>query len=329
MTTSQNAPLQIAEITVGRYDGRIGITFAPGKKQPYGLTGPHDRDLGIDLDAVAAWGAGAVLTLMEDYELASRKIAGIGAAVQARHMEWHHAPIVDMAVPGPAFEAAWPALSARLRGLTARGGRVLVHCRGGLGRAGMIAARLLVEDGMDPAAAIAAVRAVRPGAIETRAQERWVEAGQPIPLPVPVTTRAAKRDRALGAFLGLAVGDALGTTLEFTRKPHHAVLDTIVGGGPFGLRTGEWTDDTAMALALADSLAHDPALDARDLMDRFVAWYRRGDYSCTGACFDIGTTTRAALTRYTETGEPVAGSTSPTSAGNGALMRLAPVAIRH
>ncbi len=134
-------------------------------------------------------------------------------------------------------------------------------------------------------------------------------------------------DRARGAMLGLAVGDALGTTLEFTRRDTHHRHTEMLGDGPFGLRPGEWTDDTSMALALAESLATNPALDPRDLIDRFISWYRQGAYSCTGSCFDIGIATRAALARYERTGEPFAGSPAPDTAGNGSLMRLAPVAL--
>jgi len=101
----------------------------------------------------------------------------------------------------------------------------------------------------------------------------------------------------------------------------------MTGGGPFGLPPGQWTDDTAMALALAESLAAHPAFDPRDLMDRFISWWRDGAYSCTGACFDIGITTRQALLRYESTGEPFAGSNASDTAGNGSLMRLAPVAL--
>ncbi len=133
----------------------------------------------------------------------------------------------------------------------------------------------------------------------------------------------------MGALLGLAVGDAVGAAIEFSSKPRWAVLDDMVGGGPHGLRVGEWTDDTAMALALADSLLHDPALDAADLMRRFTDWHERGTYSCTGTCFDIGIATRQALARFRRTGDPVAGSEADASSGNGALMRLSPVAIRH
>lgn len=134
-------------------------------------------------------------------------------------------------------------------------------------------------------------------------------------------------DRARGCLLGLAVGDALGTTLEFSERGTLPRQTEMTGGGPFGLRAGEWTDDTAMALALAESLLARGGLDPRDAMDRFVAWWREGAYSCTGRCFDIGATTAEALGRYRRTGEPFAGSVSEGTAGNGSLMRLAPVAL--
>lgn len=139
--------------------------------------------------------------------------------------------------------------------------------------------------------------------------------------------RLGVEDRAVGALLGLAVGDAVGTTLEFRPRDSYAPLTDIIGGGPFRLEAGVWTDDTAMALALADSLTNCGKLDPADLMRRFVAWWRDGAYSPTGTCFDIGITTSAALARFENTGEPIAGSTEPSSAGNGSLMRLAPIAI--
>ncbi|CAN5430043.1 ADP-ribosylglycohydrolase family protein [soil metagenome] len=134
-------------------------------------------------------------------------------------------------------------------------------------------------------------------------------------------------DRAIGALLGLAVGDAIGTTLEFTARDTQPPLVDMVGGGPFGLKPGQWTDDTAMALALADSLKHCERFDAADCMSRFLNWYRNGAYSCTGDCFDIGMATRSALGQFAQDGEPFAGSTAEFSAGNGSLMRLAPVPI--
>ena len=149
------------------------------------------------------------------------------------------------------------------------------------------------------------------------------------------TNRVASResavdpDRAIGSLLGLAVGDALGTTLEFKARDTGPVVTGLVGGGPFKLRPGEWTDDTSMALCLAESLiAHDGGLDRTDLMGRFLRWYRDGENSVTGRCFDIGNITREALERFARTGETAASlSPDPQQAGNGTLMRLAPVAI--
>lgn len=134
-------------------------------------------------------------------------------------------------------------------------------------------------------------------------------------------------DRASGALLGLAVGDALGTTLEFKPRDSYPPLTDMVGGGPFDLPAGVWTDDTSMALALADSLIACGRLDPVDVMRRFVRWWRAGDYSPTGSCFDIGNTTQAALARFEHMGEPLAGDPDPGTAGNGSLMRLAPIAI--
>ena len=134
-------------------------------------------------------------------------------------------------------------------------------------------------------------------------------------------------DRARGALLGLAVGDALGTAIEFMPRDTYQKQTEMTGGGPFNLKPGQWTDDTSMALALADSLIAYPQFNAKDLMDRFVRWWKEGVYSCTGRCFDIGITTQQALSRYRETGMPFAGSTGEHTAGNGSLMRLSPVAL--
>ena len=329
MRTSYSHPLQIAEVEAGPGMGKLGLTFCPGKQQPNAATGAWSRDLGHDVAQIARWNAAAVVTLVEDHELASLRVAALGDAVRGAHMAWYHLPICDAGVPGLAFEETWDDAGAQLRAIMRDGFNVLVHCKGGLGRAGMIAARLLIELGWLPDQAIAAVRRVRPGAIETNAQHRFVMGLSAVAEDMPGTSRDAVADRALGAMLGLAVGDALGTTLEFAPRDTRPRLTDMTGGGPFHLAPGEWTDDTAMALALMDSLIAHPRLDERDLMDRFVAWHQRGTYSCTGRCFDIGITTRAALAHYKRSGNPLAGSADPMSAGNGSLMRLAPVAIRH
>lgn len=318
-------PLRIAEIDAG-FGGKIGVTFCPGKKGPSTFGGFHDRDLDEDLDVIAGWNAAAVVTLIEDQEFVLLNVERLGQGVCSRFMEWHHLPIRDVHAPDQAFDSNWPPHSERLRGLLMRGCNVLVHCRGGLGRAGTIAARLLVEMGAEPSVAIDSVRAVRKGSIETYDQQKWVERSSAAVKTIPV--QSAQRDRAIGALVGLAVGDAVGTTIEFKPKPARAELHDMVGGGPFKLKAGEWTDDTSMALALADSLIEHPDFSPHDLMNRFVRWRDNGEYSCTGRCFDIGNTVRSALHRFQQTGNPMAGSTDPRTAGNGALMRLSPVAIR-
>lgn len=146
--------------------------------------------------------------------------------------------------------------------------------------------------------------------------------------PVGAAADAGRRDRAIGALVGLACGDAVGTTLEFKRPGTFAPIDDMVGGGPFLLKPGEWTDDTSMALCLAESLLdrgdHDPA----DQMRRYVLWSREGYLSSNGRCFDIGNTVSAQLRRFERTGEPIDPVPDEEQAANGSLMRLAPVPIR-
>lgn len=327
--TSLTHPLQIAEVSPAPGIGKIGLTLCPGKTQSWGLTGAWARDLALDLDAVADWNAAVVLTLVEDSELERLQVQGLGEAVRDRHMEWLHLPIRDRAAPDAAFEEAWVEAGERLRDRLRSGFNVLIHCMGGLGRAGTIASRLLVELGWSPSDAIREVRRVRPGAIETDDQDDFVHGCIAVPEYQPDQSENAIRERAIGSLLGLAVGDALGTPLEFSARDSRERLTGIIGGGPFRLEPGQWTDDTSMALALADSLISCDGVDEQDLMTRFVSWMEEGAYSSNGRCFDIGNTVRGALLRFLDTGNPIAGSTDPQSAGNGSLMRLAPIAIRY
>lgn len=134
-------------------------------------------------------------------------------------------------------------------------------------------------------------------------------------------------ERCAGSLLGLACGDAVGTTVEFQPRGSFSPVVDMVGGGPFGLRAGLWTDDTSMALCLAESLLGRNGFDAVDQMTRYWNWWRRGYLSSTGQCFDIGLTIKAALHRFQMTHDPYAGDGDHFSAGNGALMRLAPVVL--
>ena len=155
-------------------------------------------------------------------------------------------------------------------------------------------------------------------AAETRAEQ-----------PPPEPEGPDLLDRARGVMLGLAVGDALGATLEFGPRIER-IADfhrEMIGGGVFGLSPGQFTDDTSMALALSKSLLVCRKWDPLDAARRFLSWYRTGEYSSTGTCFDIGITTRQALERFERTGDPFSGSTDERSSGNGSLMRLAPIAL--
>lgn len=130
-----------------------------------------------------------------------------------------------------------------------------------------------------------------------------------------------------GCLLGLALGDALGSTLEFSERDKLPKVEDLVGGGPFNLRPGEWTDDTSMAICLAHSLLRKEHFSPQDQMQIYVQWWRKGAFSVNGRCFDIGNTVLRALERFELSGEANVGDPSPSAAGNGSLMRLAPAAL--
>ena len=129
MRTSLSHPLQIAAVPAGAGHGLIGLTLCPGKKQSHAASGAWDRDLMLDLEVIAAWNAAAVVTLVEDHELERLQVTRLGQAVQEQHMAWHHLPLRDGSIPGPAFEAAWLEAGAGLRAILRDGSNVLLHCK--------------------------------------------------------------------------------------------------------------------------------------------------------------------------------------------------------
>ena len=135
--TSLTHPLQIASVELAKGMGRIGITFCPGKVQNSAFSGRWARDLATDMDAIRDWGAVAVVTLVEEQELAALQVEGIKDAVETRHMTWYHLPITDVSVPDQRFHSAWAEVGAALRRRLRNGFDILVHCKGGLGRAGV------------------------------------------------------------------------------------------------------------------------------------------------------------------------------------------------
>jgi ADP-ribosyl-[dinitrogen reductase] hydrolase len=249
--TSKSHPLRVDFLPV-RGGGRLGMTLCPGKKKEKAVSGVWDRNLLADLEALKEWGAAVLVSLMEDHEFESLSVRDLGERAEALGMEWHHLPIHDVDVPDSRFESRWVYSGSRLRRHLERGGDVVLHCDGGLGRTGTIAARLLVELGAKPEDAIREVRVARAGTIETASQEKYV---RECDLP------RADRDRELGCLLGGAVGDGLGYPVEFDR------LEAIHSRfGPGGICSPVYqegrlivSDDTQMTLFTLEGLLRGPA----------------------------------------------------------------------
>lgn len=206
--TSHSSPLIIASVQSDACNGSVGMTLCPGKQQPSALSGAFQRDLSLDLDRVQSWGAAAVLTLMSKDELSAFKVAQLGDEVENRGMLWFQLPVANHHLPDADFECRWVYAGVRLRGLLRAGKKVLVHCGSGLGRTGVIAARLLVELGDSHEQAIVKVREARPGTLQESAQVQFLEQCQ-------LASNDAWLDRVLGCLLGGAVGDAFGYAVEF------------------------------------------------------------------------------------------------------------------
>ena len=210
LRTSHTHPLEIAQVQANPAHGRIGITFCPGKHDRFAHTGAWARDLGLDLGAIQSWGAKLVLTLVEPAELKALGVPHLGQDVQSRGIAWRHLPIADYAIPSDDFERQWIATGREIRDLLRGGHDVLVHCKGGLGRAGMIAARLLAELRMDPDQAIAAVRRARKGAIETPSQLAVVRRTRPA---LDAQPNDGGGDAPIDTTLMKQIGGSLGTNL--------------------------------------------------------------------------------------------------------------------
>lgn len=335
--TSHTHPLRIDDLPVA--NGRLGLTLCPGKRGDSVFGEPWARDLDTDLDAIRAWGADAVVTLIEPKEAERLGVAGLEAGVKARGMAWHHLPIRDLEAPDEAGTEAWFLLSPTLHRILERGGRVLLHCRGGLGRAGTIAALILTERGHSAIDAIRAARAARPGAVETAEQEHWLARVSGMHGPRGIRLRTS--------LIAGAMGDSLGAEVEFLslseirRRFPDGLTDLPLHDG---LR-GAITDDTQMTLFTAEGMlraqirgtlrgiCHPPSVVHHALL----RWYRTQGGSPRVETDDVGliadprlharrapgNTCLSALGESARFGDVARND----SKGCGTIMRVAPVAL--
>ena len=259
--TSLTHPIRIDDVAVPGTTGAIGMTFCPGKVQKNPLSGGSwERDLGMDMRAIEAWGAKALVSLMEEHEFEELLVSDLPMFVPQK-MQYFRLPIPDGGVPGIEWEREWEKTAPILWKLLMNGQKIVIHCKGGLGRTGLLAARLLVEFGLPPEDAMKAVRKARPGAIETRNQEAFVRRQSPIRglgLNKPYhRIDQDKSNRYRGCLLAGAVGDALGAPVEFLSLQE--IRHRFGAGGirdfvPAYGRVGAITDDTQMTLFTAEGL---------------------------------------------------------------------------
>lgn len=274
MKTSQTHPLQIDAVSAGQ--GKIGLTFCPGKKQPDSYSGQWDRDLAADLLEIKTWGASALVTLIEDHEFIELQVSNLGAKAEAIGLEWHHLPIPDISVPDASFEQSWAYSGHRLRSLLQAGKSIVVHCKGGLGRTGTIAGRLMIELGDDAEEAIRDIRFARPGSIETfgheNSQEGYVRRCKPVSGDIKFT------DRALGCLIGGAVGDAFGYEVEFKslRLVHDSFGDDGIAEPVFHGDKLIVSDDTQMTMFTLEGLLRADIEDADEVNEQvrlaYIDW---------------------------------------------------------
>lgn len=238
----------------------------------------------------------------------------------------HSFPIPDMGVPSvPLMLAILDCIDAA----QAQQQPIYLHCAAGIGRSGTVVACWLIRHGVAPNAVLDRLATLR-GVLHAvaPAPEAAVQRAFVLQWREPTAERAARirafRDRYRGALLGLAVGDCIGMPLEF-KQPDSRILKGMESGNAFGVPMGSWTDDTSMALCLADSIITTGGFDPHDQMQRYLRWWHDGLWSSIGRCFDIGLTVADALSTYRSDADPYRGSTDPNTAGNGSLMRLAPI----
>jgi len=302
--------------------GRLLAGKNPGGKNLQEL----ERRLGALLDA----GFDAFIDLTEPGELPAYDGYLPEDAVYLRK------PIKDHGVPP---DSAYMAeILAEVDALLESGRRLYVHCRAGIGRTGTVVACHLIETGLAPQAALQRLNELWQGSDssdtwpevpETDEQRDYILAYAPDPTRSPEVMDAARtlRDRFQGALLGLAVCDALAVHTQFRKPGSFAPVGDLLGGGSFDLPRGAWSDDTAMALLLAESLLERDGFDGHDQVARYSRWQREGYGSATGQCVGISANVARALATALYKRQPFAGSHDPEQLDKDPLSRVAPAVM--
>jgi ADP-ribosyl-[dinitrogen reductase] hydrolase len=328
------APAVPDSLPLGNYYWVLPGELLAGE-HPHGATPELTRQR---LAALTAAGIGCFIDLTEPAE-----VPGYADALPPE-VHYHRKPIPDHGVPEEAavMTGILECILAALR----RGQRVYLHCRAGIGRTAMVVGCLLAEGGVGGEVAIeelnrlwqASPRARQwPSVPETDEQtayvRSWTPRGAPAadPLLEPATLAAARglRARYLGALLGLATGDAVGAATQYRRPGRFTPVGDMLGGGPFDLPRGAWSDDTAMALCLADSLLERAGFDARDQVERYRRWQQQGYLSATDSCVGITAGTARALARAQWRRQAFAGSHDPEALDPEVLSRVTPVVLYY
>jgi len=337
MRNSLTHPLYIDSFPLA--NGDVGLTLCPGKQEKSIFGWRWERDLDLDVQMIANWGAKAVVTLIEPAEIKRLGVTNLPEVIKSKRMMWFHLPIPDCGVPDTATLEAWRAHSPQLHALLESGAKILIHCRAGLGRAGTIAALLLTERGETPDQALGIVRAARKGAIESKMQADWL-AAQALP-----NDGAARQVHA--SLLAGAMGDSLGSNIEFLS------LFSIRRRFPDGINDipvhnrlrGAITDDTQMTLFTAEGLVRAAASGTRTqrphpkifVHQALLRWFVTQGYETKIGEKSDGLMTDARLAASRAPGNTCLSSlmraqhfgkaAKNNSKGCGAIMRVAPVAF--
>jgi ADP-ribosylglycohydrolase len=326
------APAPAAALPLGNYYWVLPGQLLAGE-YPLGATPELTRQR---LAALTAAGINCFIDLTEPQELPAYADA-LPPATQ-----YHRRSIPDHGLP--ADQSDMRAILECILEALRHGQCVYLHCRAGIGRTGMTVGCLLAEGGVVGEVAIeelnrlwqASPRSRQwPSVPETDAQSDYVRtwtpraAPAPDPLLEPATLAAARglRARFLGALLGLATGDAVGAATQYRRPGRFTPVGDLIGGGPFDLPRGAWSDDTAMALCLAESLLERQGFEARDQVERYRRWQQEGHLSSTGQCVGITAGTARALARAQWRRQAFSGSHDPEALDPEVLSRVTPVVL--